>query len=1049
MAGELKPFWEKETEEQIDRLVKGLNSISVEVKALSNLKVDFKTFKEYTNAVKEQEEATTKLTTEQKKLEAVEKRLAFAQSEAGKQYARTNALLTEQNKENRDVAKSTLNVGDAYDQLRRSLTQAEKEYRILASTQGLSSKETLEAQKAVQRLREEVDAINTPIKRFSDNVGNYPQQVTALVPGFDRLNGILENFGVNLGEISANNQGAKATFASIAGGLLNITNKALLFIATPIGQAIAAFTLISAATAKFFSFNAEIAKTNTLVEQLANTSGKATDQLREQATAITKTFANKDFNDAVRELSDLQKDFGIDSKEAFDAYTRGLALGGAASTDFGDSISEYGVLFSQAGFTADEFLNILNTGIDLGVYTDKLPDAIKEAGISLDEQTKATRDALVNAFGASFTEDILAKVKSGELTTKEALTEIAKAADKAGLNQQQYAQLTADVFRGAGEDAGGAKVVFDALNASINETGKELTALQKYQIEATKQFNELEKAQTKAFKSDAAVAFSNNIQTIFTDIQIWFFNKIATYREGIQNLILDFKGLGANFEIVFTAIPKLAKAAFNDFKNIIKDAASTAVQYGNVFKAALSFEFDNAQKLFNGIDKINTEFTETKKVLGEISAERQAANLAIIKEYEAQLVASKRLNDAQKEQTTDTTTNNSTDLLDKDKIEKDAFDVSKIIEQVASDNEAILKESQERIAKEYENGTITATEFIQQIADASKDSNVRIIEATIEQLNKVLEVEKLSAEERAEVQEELENFKYALLDESLAKLQEKADEEIAIEKERAALIKAIRQKERDERSEEEDKQEADLLEREKNKQRLIEGFTQLGFDTITEIGNNFFNAQSEQRQTEFTKFQEDQNKRFEYINELQQNGVLTEEEAQLARLRIEEETTRKANELRRKQAIADKNQALFNIALNTAQGITFALIRGDFVSAGLIGAAGAIQAIGVAARPIPEFYKGTENAPGGLAWVGERGTELIQLPTGEEMLATEKAIMDLPKGTKVKTADETKKILKDRELLNEMKGLRSDLKRKNLNVNLEVNNNSRIDYLRG
>ena len=42
-------------------------------------------------------------------------------------------------------------------------------------------------------------------------------------------------------------------------------------------------------------------------------------------------------------------------------------------------------------------------GLILGYIEDKLPDALKEADISLREQTKATRLALINAFGEDFT----------------------------------------------------------------------------------------------------------------------------------------------------------------------------------------------------------------------------------------------------------------------------------------------------------------------------------------------------------------------------------------------------------------------------------------------------------------------------------------------------------------------------------------------------------------------------------------------------------------------------------------------------------------------
>jgi phage-related tail protein len=51
---------------------------------------------------------------------------------------------------------------------------------------------------------------------------------------------------------------------------------------------------------------------------------------------------------------------------------------------------------------------------------------------------------------------------------------------------------------------------------------------------------------------------------------------------------------------------------------------------------------------------------------------------------------------------------------------------------------------------------------------------------------------------------------------------------------------------------------------------------------------------------------------------------------------------------------------------------------------------------------IPAFAKGTNNAPGGISLVGEKGPELV----------------NLKRGSTVKTADETRKILGGRQEIN-------------------------------
>lgn len=85
----------------------------------------------------------------------------------------------------------------AYLRLRDSLNRAEKEYREFAVAQGLSSKSTIAAQTNVRRLRQQLDAINAPINRMNDNVGNYPKNfsiaagaVRSLVGAFGLIEGV-------------------------------------------------------------------------------------------------------------------------------------------------------------------------------------------------------------------------------------------------------------------------------------------------------------------------------------------------------------------------------------------------------------------------------------------------------------------------------------------------------------------------------------------------------------------------------------------------------------------------------------------------------------------------------------------------------------------------------------------------------------------------------------------------------------------------------------------------------------------------------------------
>jgi hypothetical protein len=67
-----------------------------------------------------------------------------------------------------------------------------------------------------------------------------------------------------------------------------------------------------------------------------------------------------------------------------------------------------------------------------------------------------------------------------------------------------------------------------------------------------------------------------------------------------------------------------------------------------------------------------------------------------------------------------------------------------------------------------------------------------------------------------------------------------------------------------------------------------------------------------------------------------------------------------------------------------------------------IAAIGAVQLATVAAKPIPEYEKGTDYHPGGPALVGEKRRELVILPTGNSFITPGRpTIFDLPKGAEV------------------------------------------------
>lgn len=137
-----------------------------------------------------------------------------------------------------------------------------------------------------------------------------------------------------------------------------------------------------------------------------------------------------------------------------------------------------------------------------------------------------------------------------------------------------------------------------------------------------------------------------------------------------------------------------------------------------------------------------------------------------------------------------------------------------------------------------------------------------------------------------------------------------------------------------------------------------------------------------------------------------------------ARAEIERQYDERRKQIARQQAEAEKRNAIFNIAIDIAQGVAATIAKLGFPAAipfiAAIGAIGAAQIALVASQPIPEFAVGTQDAPLGFAKVDERGAEIHTDKHGNiKSMGSDKGanIRWLEKGDKIFTADQSKNIV--------------------------------------
>jgi hypothetical protein len=185
-----------------------------------------------------------------------------------------------------------------------------------------------------------------------------------------------------------------------------------------------------------------------------------------------------------------------------------------------------------------------------------------------------------------------------------------------------------------------------------------------------------------------------------------------------------------------------------------------------------------------------------------------------------------------------------------------------------------------------------------------------------------------------------------------------------------------------------------------------------------------------------------------------------------AKARIQAQSDLRVQALEKKKRKEERDAAeqartlgVISGVIKTALAVLNQLSSGDpytaFARAAAAGAIGAIEVAAIASQQIPRYEVGTKNHPGGRAIVGEKGAELMVMPSGNLQLSPSHAtVVDLPRGTEVIPNIETMRMLamagisrpemmesrKDNRLLNELKELKDiTAKNKPRNTNLTRN----------
>ena len=257
------------------------------------------------------------------------------------------------------------------------------------------------------------------------------------------------------------------------------------------------------------------------------------------------------------------------------------------------------------------------------------------------------------------------------------------------------------------------------------------------------------------------------------------------------------------------------------------------------------------------------------------------------------------------------------------------------------------------------------------------------VKATIDALNKELQVADLSEEERERIRRELTE----------------------------ATTQLAQQEAEQENKNIENTVEADKRARDQRNQNL-QNWVQKAGEAIQRIGE-FMSAMYDNQIAKIDELLEAEQQRYdqevEHIEYLAERGAITSEEAEIRKREAAAATAAKQEQLEKrkaqleyKKAVMEKANSIAQIGIATALGIMKASPNIPLMA--FVGAMGAIQVATALAQPIKAYKEGTKGKPhpGGLALVGDGDKAELVLFNGKAWVTPDQpTLVDLPKGAEV------------------------------------------------
>ena len=509
-----------------------------------------------------------------KKLEAKLVDLKAAQMEV-------NKVVKEQIKSRNEEITATDKANGAYRKLSKELNDQRNRYKDLAASEQASSQEARDLIISIGQLDKKLKGIDANVGQFQRNVGGYTE---ALSNFFPKLSG-------TLGQVTGAIGGIQEGFAN-----LGKSSGALTTGLGGIGIALTAFQAISEIVGGLIEAARATQELSAQVTNFTQITGEELTQVVATSQAIAVTYG-KSVDEIVVAANSASKALGISFAQALDVVEIGFRKGADSQGQFLSGLKEYSVQFRDAGLSAEDFLRVSIASANEGIFSDKGLDAVKEFGLRINEQTKASRTALENAFGKEFTDELFTNINNGSVTSGQAFGLVTDKITETGVAGSQLQTVIADVFGAPGEDIG--KEFLITLGDVLQSTDDVTLSSNLYQ----KQQEELFRVNEQLKISE--VAYNQTLATTGVEFEIAT-AKGKLFLNGVLSGILNY----------FEQVPNRLNAYKKAFAEFTKPEGSI-LSFFKVFN----------QQIKDGNKEINLINKEALKEQERIAKEQAAALL--------------------------------------------------------------------------------------------------------------------------------------------------------------------------------------------------------------------------------------------------------------------------------------------------------------------------------------------------------------------------------------------------------------------------------------